>query len=150
LTARLNYWAIVAGTAATLLVSSVWYTVLGEAYLELRGLDSAAELTPEAGALAGQVLRSLVVATVLAHLLRRLQVTSWMAALRVGLLVWLGLQAMAVLGSVLHEQYPLGLYAIHVGDALVTTLTMTLILGTWRRGPARSRASADPHTRPGR
>jgi hypothetical protein len=34
---------------------------------------------------------------------------------------------------VLHEQYPLGLYAIHVGDALLATLTMTLILGLWRR-----------------
>jgi Protein of unknown function (DUF1761) len=54
----------------------------------------------------------------------------------VGLVVWLGFQAMAVLGSVLHEQYPLGLYAIHIGDALATTLAMALILGAWRRGPA--------------
>jgi hypothetical protein len=52
----------------------------------------------------------------------------------VGLLVWVGFQAMAVAGSVLHEGYPLGLYLIHVGDALQAMLLMALILGAWRRG----------------
>ena len=33
------------------------------------------------------------------------------------------------LGSVVHEHYPLGLYLLHVGDALMTTLIMALILG---------------------
>jgi hypothetical protein len=32
---------------------------------------------------------------------------------------------------VLHENYPLGLYALHVGDALMTTLIMTTIIGAW-------------------
>ena len=60
-----------------------------------------------------------------------------MDALWLGLLVWVGFQAMAVVGSVLHENYPLGLYLIHVGDALQATLTMALILGTWRRDARR-------------
>jgi hypothetical protein len=50
------------------------------------------------------------------------------------LLVWFGFEAMAVVGSVLHEDYPLGLYLIHVGDALQATLLMALILTAWRRG----------------
>jgi hypothetical protein len=58
-------------------------------------------------------------------------------ALRVGLLVWFGFEAMAVVGSVLHENYPLGLYLIHVGDALMATLIMALILGAWRRDAQR-------------
>ena len=48
--------------------------------------------------------------------------------------MWFGFQAMAVAGSVLHEGYPLGLYLIHVGDALQATLLMALILTAWRRG----------------
>lgn len=141
LTVRLNYWAIAAAAVAAMLVSSVWYTVLGDAYLELlRGLDPAAAApAPEVGAAVGQLVRNLVVASALAYLLRRLEVATWNGAVGVGLLVWLGFQAMAVLGSVLHEQYPLGLYAIHVGDALVVTITMALILGVWRRGPAPRR-----------
>ena len=54
-----------------------------------------------------------------------------------GLLVWLGFEAMAVVGSVLHEGYPLGLYLIHVGDALQVTLVMALILGAWGRDARR-------------
>jgi hypothetical protein len=138
LTVKVNYWAIGVAAVAALVVSSVWYIALGDVYLELlQGIDSpAAQADPSVAAVVGQVVRNLVVASVLAYLLRRLQVGTWAGALGVGLVVWLGFQAMAVLGSVLHEQYPLGLYAIHVGDALATTLAMALILGAWQRGPA--------------
>jgi hypothetical protein len=87
--------------------------------------------------MAGQFARNLVVATVLDHLLRWLEVATWKRALQVGLLVWFGFEAMAVAGSVLHEGYPLGLYLIHVGDALQATLVMALILGAWRGGDRR-------------
>jgi hypothetical protein len=50
---------------------------------------------------------------------------------------WFGFEAMAVAGSVLHEDYPLGLYLIHVGDALQATLLMAFILGAWRRDARR-------------
>jgi hypothetical protein len=138
LTTKMNYWAIGVAAVAALVVSSVWYIALGDVYLELlQGIDSpAAQADPAVAAVVGQVVRNLVVASVLAYLLRRLQVVTWAGALGVGLVVWLGFQAMAVLGSVLHEQYPLGLYALHVGDALVTTLAMAFILGAWQRGPA--------------
>jgi Protein of unknown function (DUF1761) len=138
LTAKVSYWAIGVAAVAALVVSSVWYIALGDVYLELlQGIDSpAAQADPSVAAAVGQVVRNLVVASALAYLLRRLQVGTWAGALGVGLVVWLGFQAMAVLGSVLHEQYPLGLYAIHVGDALATTLAMALILGAWQRRPA--------------
>jgi hypothetical protein len=130
----INYWAVAVAAAATLVASSVWYTVFGNAWLTLRGLDpSTADTTPAVWVLVGQFARNLVVAVVLAFLLRRLGTATWGGALRLGLLVWVGFEAMAIAGSVLHEQYPLGLYAIHVGDALLATLTMTLILGLWRR-----------------
>jgi hypothetical protein len=135
--AKVNFWAIGVAAVAALVVSSVWYLAVGGVYLELlQGIDSpAAQADPSVAAAVGQVVRNLVVASVLAYLLWRLQVGTWVGALGVGLVVWLGVQAMAVLGSVLHEQYPLGLYAIHVGDALATTLAMALILGAWRPGP---------------
>jgi hypothetical protein len=40
---------------------------------------------------------------------------------------------MAIAGSVIHEGYPLTLYAIHTGDALVTTLLMSFVIGFWRQ-----------------
>ena len=130
----INYWAVAVAAAATLVASSVWYIVFGNAWLTLRGLDpSTADTTPAVWVLVAQFARNLVVAVVLAFLLRRLGTATLGGALRLGLLVWVGFEAMAIAGSVLHEQYPLGLYAIHVGDALLGMLLMTLILGLWRR-----------------
>ena len=132
---RVNHWAVLVAAAAILVTSALYYIMVGSAWLRLRGIDpSTAEMTPPLWQMTGQVARNLVVATVLAHLLRWLEVATWKRALQVGLLVWLGFQAMAVVGSVLHEGYPLGLYLIHVGDALQATLLMALILGAWRGG----------------
>ena len=132
---KVNYWAVLVAAVTTLVASAVYYTVLANAYLTLRGIDpGTAEMTPQFWQMAGQFARNLAVAFVLAHLLSRLAVTTPKGALRVGLLVWFGFQAMAVAGSVLHENYPLGLYVLHVGDALMATLIMALILGAWRRG----------------
>jgi hypothetical protein len=132
---RVNYWAVLVAAVAVLVTSVLWYVVFGNAWLRLRGIDpDTAELTPPVWQMAGQFARNLVVATVLDHLLRWLEVATWKRALQVGLLVWFGFEAMAVAGSVLHEGYPLGLYLIHVGDALQATLLMALILGAWRGG----------------
>ena len=66
----INYWAVAVAAAATLVASSVWYTVFGNAWLTLRGLDpSTADLTPEVWVMVGQFVRNLVVASVLAFLL---------------------------------------------------------------------------------
>ena len=135
---RVNYWAVLVAAVAVLATSALWYVVFGSAWLRLRGIDpDTAELTPPVWQMAGQFARNLVVATVLAHLLRWLEVATWKRALQVGLLVWFVFEAMAVAGSVLHEGYPLGLYLIHVGGALQATLVMALILGAWRGGDRR-------------
>ena len=138
LSTKVNYWAVLVAAVTALVTSALWYVVFGNAWLTLRGIDpSTAEMTPQAWQMVGQVTRNLVVAFVLAHLLRWLRATTWKRALQVGLLVWFGFEAMAVAGSVLHENYPLGLYLIHVGDALQATLLMALILGAWRRAGRR-------------
>jgi hypothetical protein len=46
---------------------------------------------------------------------------------------------MILLGSVVHENVPLSLAAIHAGDWLVKLLLMTLILGVWPIGRGRSK-----------
>jgi hypothetical protein len=136
--AKVNNWAVLVAAVTTLATSALWYVVFGSAWLTLRGIDpNTAEMTPQAWQMIGQVARNLVVAVVLGQVLGWLGVASWKGALPVGLVVWLGFQAMAVVGSVLHEGYPLGLYLIHVGDALQATLLMALILGAWRRDAQR-------------
>jgi hypothetical protein len=136
---KVNNWAVLVAAATSLVASAVYYIVLGKAWLTLRGIDpDTAQMEPEAWQMAGQLARNLVVAFVLAYLLSRLGATTPTGALRAGLLVWFGFEAMAVVGSVLHEGYPLGLYLIYVGDALMATLIMALILGAWRHDAQRT------------
>jgi hypothetical protein len=135
---KVNYRAVPVAAVTTLVTSAVYYTVFGSVWLTLRGLDpDTTTVTPQPWQILGQLGRNLVVALALAYLVARLQVRGWKDALRLGLLVWVGFQAMAVAGGVLHENYPLGLYLIHVGDALQATLLMTLVLAAWRRGAQR-------------
>jgi uncharacterized membrane protein len=109
--------------------------------MTLRGVvpNAMANMTPPLGELIAEFVRSLVVAYVLARFVVFTRVSDWMGAVRLGLWLWLGFQAMAVAvaGSVIHENYPWQLYAIHAGDALAKTVLMAVIVGAWRK-PAPS------------
>ena len=134
---RMNYLAVILAAVVAFVVGAVWYSPLlfGKAYMEVRGLDpgAMAEMRPRAAELLGEFVKNLVVAFVLAHFVVRLGVSDWKGAVQLGLWVWVGFQAMLLMGAVLHERLPWMLYAIHVGDALVKTTLMTVILGVWRR-----------------
>ena len=130
---RRGYWLYLAAAAVLpLITSAVWYVMFGPTWLSLRGLDPDTTTRPELWPMVGQLLRNAVVGA-LAILARRLRITSVAAALQLGLLLWLGFEAMAVLGAVLHEQYPIGLDLIHVGDALQATLLMIVLAGLANR-----------------
>ena len=129
---KVNYWAIVVAAVLAFIASALYYTALNPVWLELRGIDPSTAARPQVWEVLGQLARNLVVAYVLAYLFARLDVIDWRGALRLGIWVWVGFEAMAIVGSVLHEGYPLPLYAIHVGDALMTTLLMAAVVGVWR------------------
>ena len=139
---RVNYLAVVPAAVAAFVVSSVWYTIFGNAWMELRGMDpaTAAETATPAWTMLFVVIQSLVVAFVLAYLIVRLGVVNWKGAMRLGALVWV-FPAMILLGSVIHEDVPLMLAAIHAGDWLVKLLLMAVVLGVWRNGARGSKGS---------
>ena len=132
---RKNYLAVLVAAVAAFVVSSVWYTIFGNAWMELRGIDpaTAADTATPAWTMLFVVFQSLVVAFMLAYFVGHLGIVDWKGAVRLGALVW-GFPAMILLGSVVHENVPLMLAAIHAGDWLVKLLLMTVILGVWRKG----------------
>jgi Protein of unknown function (DUF1761) len=130
-------WRYLVGAALLPMVtSSVYYIITSDLYLTMRGIDPNNPPPEQVWPIVGQLARNAVVVGVLAVLMRRLRIAGTPGALRLGLLVWLGFQAMAVAGSVLHEQYPLGLYLLHIGDALQATLVMVFLIGLRQRGSA--------------
>lgn len=132
----INYLAVILAAVAAFMVGAVWYSPLlfGKAYAELRGLaaDAVAATRPPIGELLGEFARNLVVAVVLAGFAAQLSVGDWKAGLQLGACVWVGFQAMLLLGAPLHEGMPWKLYALHAGDALVKTLLQGVIIGAWR------------------
>lgn len=132
----MNYLAVVVAAVAAFVLGALWYSpvVFGKAYAEVRGLDPRAmvEMRPPVAELVGEFARNLVIAFVLGHFVARLGISDWKGAVQLALWVWVGFQAMLLMGAVLHEKLPWRLYAIHVGDALVKTLLMTVILAAWR------------------
>jgi hypothetical protein len=129
-----NYLAVVVAAAAAFVQGSVWYVVFGKQWVELRDKSASAgtALRPEPKQMLAQFARDLVVAYVLARFVVLLGVVDLVEAVYLAAWVWLGFQATAVLGAVIHESYPPKLFAIHAGDALVKTVLMTAILAVWR------------------
>ena len=142
---KINYGAVVVAAIAAFVMGAVWYSpvLFGNTYMTLRGISTGAiaETNPPPAVLIAEFVRCLIVAYVLARFVVRLKVVGWMDALLLGAWVWLGFQAMAIVGSVIHENYPWQLYAIHAGDALVKTLLITVILAVWRKRQPSSKGA---------
>jgi glycerol uptake facilitator-like aquaporin len=129
---KINLLAVIVAAFAAFVASAVYYTLLVSTWLRLRGIDqNTVSTTPHVWEMVGQLVRNFVVSFVFAYFIMRLKIVGWKDSLCLGLWVWIGFQAMQIAGAVLHEDYPLGLYALHIGDALMTTLIMTTIIGAW-------------------
>jgi len=132
----INYWAVIVAAVVAFVMGGLWYSpfLFGKAWARLRGMNSAeaAGTQMRPGEILAEFVRGLIVAVVLAGFVVYLGVVNWVGAIYLGLAVSIGFQATSIVGSVIHEKYPLKLYAIHAGDALTKTLVMAVLLGVWR------------------
>ena len=81
--------------------------------------------------LLGVMAQSLVPALVLAYLLGLIGKVDWLGALGVGVLLWIGLATMQWVGSIMWENIPVKIAAIHAGDWLVKLVLIAVIAGAW-------------------
>jgi hypothetical protein len=84
-------------------------------------------------------VRTGILAYVLGHVLALCRAADWKAAVRLGVWLWIGFPVVLLSGSVMWQNVPWALAAIHAGDWLVKILLITVIAGVWRE---RARASA--------
>jgi hypothetical protein len=135
---RINYFALVVAVVAAFVASSLWYSPLlfGRQFLELSGVAPSG---PNAGKIAGELVRTGILAYVLGRVLMLCRAADWKAAVRLGLWLWIGFPVVLLSGSVMWQNVPWALAAIHAGDWLLKILLITVIAGVWRE---RARASA--------
>ena len=130
---RMSYFPFLASVIAAFVASSVWYSPLlfGKQFMELSGVGPSAG--PNVGKVVGELGRNLILAYVLGRFVVLLEVVDWKGALNLGVWLWIGFPVLLLSGSVMWQNVPWMLAAIHAGDWLVKILLIAVILGVWRR-----------------
>ena len=127
---------LVAGVAVFIL-GWLWYSPLlfYKPWMRLRGLDPVSAMEGAkmpGGKLVVEFLRCLFLAYVIAGFAALLGIHSWLIALHFGLMLWIGFPVVLLVGSVLWENIPWKVAAIHAGDWLVKMVVIALIVSLWR------------------
>jgi Protein of unknown function (DUF1761) len=130
---RINYLALALAVVAAFIASSLWYSplVFGKAFLALSGVAPTAG--PDPVRIACELVRTFALAYVIGRLFVLVRIPDWKSALSLGLLLWVGFPVVLLTGSMLWQDVPWRLAAIHSGDWLVKMLLIALILGMWRK-----------------
>ena len=131
----MNLAALAVAAVAAFIASSVWYILFGSTRIRLLKLDpeaAGAMSRPAPWQVLVELLRTLVVAAVVARLAALVGVHAWTGALELALGLWIAFPVVILLGSVQWEKVPLKLAAIHAGDWVVKLVLVALIAGLWR------------------
>ncbi len=128
----INYWAVVVAAVAAFVASAAWYIVFGKELAKVSAAFAKGMQKRQPWKMLVVIVQSLVLALVLAYVLGLIGNVDWIGAVRVGVLLWIGLAAMQWVGSMLWEKVPLKMAAIHAGDWLVKLVLIAVIVGVWR------------------
>jgi len=131
-----NYLHVFVAAVVVFVLGWLWYSPLlfYKPWMRLRGLDPVAAMAGAkmpTGKLLVELARCLVLAYVIARFVALLGITSWMAAVHFGLLLWIGFPVILLTGSVLWDNVPWRVAAIHGGDWLVKMLVIPIIVTLW-------------------
>lgn len=126
----MNYLAIVVATVLAFVFSAAWYIALSQQRARLS--PAAASQRRPRWMVPVELLRTLVVALVVAALASRLGITSLTSSVLLALGLWIGFPVILLSGSVIYENVPWRLAAIHAGDWLGKVLIISILVGLWR------------------
>lgn len=133
LTIELNYLAVAVAAVAAVVFSTVYYMVFAKQMAPLHpAYADPAAARPPAWKILVELIRSLVVATVVGCLASKLHLIDWTDGLLLGLTMWVGFPVVLLVGSVVWEKVPPKLAAIHAGDWLLKLLLVSVIVTVWR------------------
>ena len=128
--ADINLLALLSATIMAFMIGGLYYAVLGDKLVELSSASTVDESMPPWKVLV-ELLRCLVLATVVAALVDLADLEAWTDGLGLGLLLWIGFPLVLWSGAMIHESTPWKLAAIHGGDWLVKLLAIGALLSGW-------------------
>lgn len=129
---EVNVLAVLVATIAAFVLSATYYAVLPAQGAEASDGRPAGGQPPPPWKLAVELLRSLIVAAVVAGLARHGDVDGWTGGVVLGLALWIGFPFVLWTGAMLWERTPWKLAALHGGDWLLKLPVVAVIVSVWR------------------
>jgi hypothetical protein len=123
--------AVLAATVAAFILGGAYYAVLGDQLAQVSEAAAAGGRTPP-WTLAVELLRNLVVASVVAGLAAEGEIDGLAGGLCLGLALWVGFPVVLWAGAMVHERTPWKLAAIHAGDWLAKLVAVAAIVAVWQ------------------
>ena len=127
----LNYLPIAVAAVAVFVMSTVYYIAFTDRLKRLSAAYADADAQPATWRVVIEIVRSLVVGTVVAGLVSLIGTTDLAGAVQLALALWIGFPVVLLTGSVIWERLPPMLAAIHAGDWLLKLLVIALIVALW-------------------
>jgi hypothetical protein len=127
---HLNYLAIIVAAVAVFVFAAGYYIVLARQRAQLSPA-AAARSRPPAWLMGLELLKSLVVAAVVAGLVALAGIADVGGALKLALALWVAFPLVLLVGSVTQENVPWKLGAIHSGDWLAKLVIISVIVTVW-------------------
>jgi hypothetical protein len=134
---QVNYLHVLVAAVVVLVLGWLWYSPLlfFKPWMRARGLDPVAAMTGAkmpGGKLLVEFVRCFLLAYVVTRFVALLGITSLLGAVHFGLFLWIGFPVIILTGSVLWENTPSKVAAIHAGDWLVKLVVIPIIVTLWR------------------
>jgi hypothetical protein len=131
----INFLAVILTAVAAVVVSTVWYIIFANPYAaSLQVFTSQPaddQARPPAWKVVVELVRSLVLATGVAILIRELGLSTAVQGLALGLGLWIMFPVVLLAGSVAWDGAPIRLAAVHAGDWGIKLILVATALAIW-------------------
>jgi Protein of unknown function (DUF1761) len=129
---HVNLVAVLVAGVVAFVVGWLWYSpmLFLNPWMRARGLDPASMAGGKMsmGKMVAELVRCLLLAFLLAHLVGEFHPTTWTSAVHYGIFLWVTLPVMLFWGAAMWENQPPKASIIDAGDWLVKLLVIPLIL----------------------
>ena len=127
----INYPAVVVAAVVALVFSAVYYGALATTAAQYSAAWAEQSGSPII-TLAFELGKGIVLALVVAGIVRAIGIDNLAGALALAIILWLAFPVLLLAGSVIHENVAWQLAAIHAGDWLAKLAIVAVIVTIWR------------------
>jgi len=134
----INLISVLIAAIVGMALGALWYSPLmfGNLWIKLSGMNKKdiekAKAKGMSKAYLANFIAVIITAYVLSYLISLTQVIAIGEGILLSVMLWIGFVAPVILGSVLWEKKPVGLYILNVTYYLVQLIIMGIILVSWR------------------